>query len=345
MKLVFQLFLVAFITASLAGTVSAADTESSPQFVTQLIADYMAGNWDAVDASLKTNAREIAALPSSQRADVNTITSAFIECRQPWWKLCKAGNKIAIRPIVWSHPLDADYDPSGNGVSFNSTNGRMHYTISFSPADMDSTAKAEHGFTKGELGELGIWMGMGNADAWNMIPISSLQNLTDDRKTALTRFLDFRACVTGAYYGSPRARRWALFLYLNTYQAKYSQMSTQISREAVGAMFIHELFANAAKYPSIKLPASLPADGIEDKCAASIRAWIEKHPWTLHEDQSIREMLKQFASGNTGSAYAAELVRLPNNLLVSLDPEKDKALSVKRGEWIASGLQNNVPNR
>ena len=331
-------FLSALIPALLASPAFAADT---PAFVSDLTTDYMNGNWDAVESALKDHAKEIPTLPAQQRADVTTISSAFSECHQSWWKLCKGGKKFAFRPVVWNRRLDADYQPTNTGAKYTNTEGQVHFDIGWDPADMESSANGEHGFTKGEIAELSIWMTLGSADAWPMVPISSLENTTEDGRTALTRFVDFRSCVTGACYGSPRVRRWALFLYLNTYLPKYNKMSTQMSREAVGAMFLHELLANPAKYPSIKLPKSLPDDNTEEKCAGQVKAWIERHPWTLAEDQSLRDMLKRFATANSATVYKTATVVLPDKLSVALDPEKDKPLAQKRDAWIKSQLQKN----
>jgi hypothetical protein len=255
------------------------------------------------------------------------------------------GKKFAFHPIVWNRRLDADYLPTGSGCQLTNTDGDMHFDLSWNAADLDSPARAEHGFTKGELAELGVWMTLGNADAWTVIPLSALQDTSEANRIAMTRYVDFRACLTGAYYGSPRSRRWALFLYLNTYQSKYNKMPTQISREAVGAMFIQELLANSARYPSIKLPAASPAGDTEEKCAAAIRNWIEKHPWTLAEDQSIRDALKQFALTNSATAWKSAIVVLPNKLTVALDPEKDKPLALKRDDWIKEKPQKSMPDQ
>jgi hypothetical protein len=311
----------------------------SASFVPALTTDYLNGNWDAVESALKIHAKEIDKLPAAEKTDASAIAAATAECHPAWWKLCKAGKKIAFHPTVWNRRLDADFDPGNTGCKYNNTDGSARFDLGWDVGDMDSTARGEHGFTKGEIAELGVWMTLGSADAWTMVPISAMENTTEDSRAALTRYIDFRSCVTGAYYGSPRSRRWALFLYLNTYLPKYSKMSTQMSREAVGAMLINELLANPEKYPSIQLPKALPDDRTEDAAAGAVKSWIERHPWTLAEDIALRESIKQFAVANSASVLKTDTVKLPNKLLVSLDPEKDKPLALKRDAWIRSRLQ------
>jgi hypothetical protein len=327
-----------------------ADTPAPPApspLVTDLTAHYLDGDFDFVESALKEHAKEFQGLPPKQKADVAIISTAVTQSRQPWWKLCKSGKKFPFHPLVWNRRLDADFSPTVNGVQYNNNDGNIHFNIGWDINDMESPAHGEHGFTKGEICELGIWMDMGNADAWSMIPVSSLQDTSEENRNTLIRFEDFRSCVTGAYYGTPRSRRWGLFLCLNNYLPKYEKGNTQMAREAVGAMMIHELLANPAKYPSIKLPTEAPQEHAEAVCAGEIKNWIERHPWTLAEDQSLRDMLKRLAVANCASTFRSASVVLPDKLLekpadklsVSFDPEKDKPLAIKRDAWIRAQLR------
>jgi hypothetical protein len=115
---------------------------------------------------------------------------------------------------------------------------------------------------------------------------------------------------------------------------KYNQMPTVGSRKAAGALFLAEILANPAKYPSIRLPSALSEDGSEEKLAEHVRNKIEKHSWTIAEDKALREAIKSFAAANENGVLQSQKAVLPNKLAVSLDPEADKPLRSKRDAWL-----------
>jgi len=110
-------------------------------------------------------------------------------------------------------------------------------------------------------------------------------------------------------------------------------MNTVNSRKAMAAAFMVEVLGNAKKYPSIKLPSSLDPDNAEEKLALAMQKGIEKTPWTLAEDRSLREAVKAFATSNEAVMKTGGLIKLANGLTVQLDPEADVALRPKRDAW------------
>jgi hypothetical protein len=79
--------------------------------------------------------------------------------------------------------------------------------------------------------------------------------------------------------------------------------------------------------------------------AGAVAGGVVKHPWTLAEDQSLREVFRQFATANNPAVWRSGTVVLPGKLLVSLDPEKDKPLAAKRDNWIKSQLRKSLPGQ
>ena len=146
-----------------------------------------------------------------------------------WWQSCKAGKKILFDAIIWGRNLNTTFDPSGKGVQFKTVDETPYLTVSWDSKDMDNPNQAEHGYTKGELCNLGVWCNLGVGEAYTSLPIQAFVNLDEHGKAALTRFVDFRGDVTGVYYGTPRARRWGIWLYSAAYTDKYSKMVNVMS--------------------------------------------------------------------------------------------------------------------
>lgn len=106
------------------------------------------------------------------------------------------------------------------------------------------------------------------------------------------------------------------------------------SRRAVGSMFLAEVVAHPAKYPSISLPQTLPDEKIEENLCIALKNHIEKHPWTFAEDKSLREQIKAFELLNHKELIQTGKVKLPNGLFVALDPAADDANQTARDNWL-----------
>ena len=336
---------LAALAVAFAGAAGAAGPATAPAGSSHdlVVSEYLDGKWEKLEADLPA-AKDTAALSAPERADVEAIRKAMGECRPDWWKLVKAGKKVNFRPTLWGHGFAATYDPQGKngGVQINYVGSEAHVTVSWDAAEMDNPANAEHGFSKGELNDLAVWLNLGMAQSWLDIPIGAQANLNADAKLLFSRYLQFRSNVAGACYGNPRARRWGLWLDLAAWEEKYAKMEGVMSRRAIGAMFAAEVVGHADRYPSVHLPDSLPDQGAEEKLANELRPWIEKHGLTLAEDQSLRDALKAFAAANTAKVRQTGMVMLPNGLTVALDPEADKKQAEKRDAWLKAHLAKQV---
>ena len=235
---------------------------------------YLDGKWEDVE---KTLAAKI--LPPSLRqhgAEVTAIRTTVTECRPGWWETCKANFGGKFSPVVWGQTLDATFAPGDKtSTQMNQANNNISFTITWPAGEMDNPAEAEHGFSRGDLMDLGIWGQLGTALSWKQVSPQSLGNLSPTDKLALMRYQDFRSNVTGLYYGTPKARRWGLFLYLLAWKNDYAKLPTVNARKANGAMFLAEVLTEPSKYPSLPLPKEEPAEKTEEKLAEQYRDWIE----------------------------------------------------------------------
>jgi hypothetical protein len=241
--------------------------------------------------------------------------------------------------MVWGQSLGATFDPDAKtAIQLNFVNGNPSIIVKWDASEMDSTAQAEHGFTKGELNDLLVWEIMGTSQSWTMVPVRSQMNMDQPAQQLLSRYLDFRGNVAGLYYGNPRARRWCIWLDMAAWNGEYEKMPTVNSRKAIGAMMMQEFLLHRQKYPSIEMPQSLSPDGAEDNLAAHLRQWVQEHPLTLAEDQALRDAVKTFAAANALNVRTSGSVKLPSGLQVALDPEKDKSNAAERGRWVSEHL-------
>lgn len=304
-----------------------------------LTAEYMSGNWDELQADLKATSPDSVALSPAQKADIDYIKQTLTECRPWWWIRCKQGKRTQLRATIFNLPVTALYDPQQKqGMNVRFTQDSTDVTLGWDSGDMDNPAPAEHGFSKGDLSVSAIWCTLGMTAGYLQVPYQSLINMNEADKVKLTAKLDFRGNLAAAYYSNPRSRRWWTFLSLQYFEPRYQASPIVMSREALGAMFVDELVAHRAKYPSIQLPDTVQADDAETKLALAVHGRIERHEWTFAEDKSIRQAVKQFALANQLLIRTGGPVVLPSGLQMSLDPQEDTTLRLKRDLWLVEKL-------
>ena len=333
-------WLLIFLTAGtvvLAQTPPVVPTPGEP--FQRLLDAYMGGRWDEVEGMFAAPGRELQAIPQSEQPKVNYMRQTFSECRPEWWKRSKAGEKFAFSPNVWGRAVPATFDPAAKGpIQWSISRGQLFWTVMWPGEVMDNPVAARRGFSKDDLFHLSVWSTLGTAEAWSAIPLEAQTNLKEDAQMLLMRYLDFRSNITAVYYATPHARRWGLWLCLAMYVGENAGNPLRSAREAIAVMFMSEVVANPAKYPSIQLPKTLPPGDVEEKLAWELRLWIEKHGWTLVEDKYLRDTFAAFAKVNARQAHLKGQITLANGLIVALDPEKDKLLRVKRDLWFKSKL-------
>ena len=336
---------MAMVTAVLAAGGPATGPSSAPspapatvptgEAVSAVATAFLDGKIDELEAGLASV--KDAGLAPADKTQMTYIRQAVADDRGTWWKQIKAGKPASFRPVVWGRPIAATFDPAGkDGVVGTSSGGRMFFTVKWSVAEMDAKDEAEHGFSKGELADLQVWMTLGDADSWGIFGRDGLIAMSSDAtKMPVLRYLDFRANLTGAHYSLPRSRRWGLWLCLASYLPKYAGSPTAFSRRAVALAFMSEVVSHAAAYPSLELP---PGENNEEALAILLKDKIERKGWSVGEDKTIREALKALAMSNEFAAYKSGKIKLANGQSAALDPEQDKPLREKRDAWFKEHL-------
>jgi len=310
----------------------AAQAESGDLYA-RIVAGYMDGDWDALDKELRAPQKDLARLTRAQQADVTYVRQAAAECHPPWWKQCKAGQKAAFQANVWNQPIAVTYDPAKTNSEVNTGSGTRTMTAGWPAADMDSTVHAEHGYSKGDLLNVGIWLNMGLAAG---APTKFPPNMDEATKLRINLYLDLRSDLAALYYTSPPARRWALYLFSLCYTPHYAKAPMAAPRRAATAMFLAEVMRSPATYPTLKLPDMLEADGAEEKLCNYFRKnrLRREDRWTIAEDKSFREALKTFAAASDQPTSMTGKGLLPSGLAFSLTVEEDVPLRAKREAWI-----------
>ena len=326
--------------AAAAATDAAVSTSApSAPLHDRMVSEYLGSKWAELAKELPTISKQAAALKPSERADIEYIRKTLAECRPVWWDRCKAGGKVSFRPSIWGRTLPATFDPAAKtNIGMNFVNDQASVTFKWDAADMDNPDEAEHGFSKGELTNLQIWLLLGTAESWSLVPPQTQLKLEPDEKLLLQHYLQFRGNVAGAYYASPRARRWGLWLDLGAFNPAYAKASDRMAREAMAAMFMAEVLGHRDKYPSIQIVEASPEGAIEPKLAGELKTWIEKHGLTLSEDESLRAAIKSFAVANAAKVRQSAKVTLPNATFIALDPDADQPLSADRETWLKAHL-------
>ena len=321
----------------------AANTEPTPPPATTLydrvVEAYLTDKWDELDVMLNAQANDLATLTAPQAADVSYIRQALVECRPTWWAQSKKHSKFLFHPVIWERPFDVIFDPdSKTSLQVRLAGSHAACTVVWDVADMDNSKPAEHGFSKGELNNLSVWMVVGNVKGWSDISAAGMGATHNNDKNRIPRFLDFCGNIAGLYYAQPRSRRWGFYLYSLAYTEKYAKLPTVMARQALGAMFAAEIVAHPEQYPSLTLPNTVPDTGTELAVVLHLTKWIEGHPWTLAEDRHLRETIKALVLANDKTLLSSDQVKLANGTVVSLDPDKDQPHREKRDAWMTTHI-------
>ncbi|MCX5684396.1 MAG: hypothetical protein NT049_12020 [Planctomycetota bacterium] len=338
-RVIFSVFLLAMACAA-----SAAAEKENPappegkgdDLYARIVASYMDGQWDDLAKDLAAKPAEMAALSKAQKADVDYVRQAMVECRPAWWNTLKAVKKASFQVGVWGRTVDVTCDPGGKGgFRFAGGDPKAKLTFGSDVSSMDAPEHAEHSYSKGDLAGVGIWHSLGTAAGWSTLSPRSTQIIGERDNLRLGLYFDFRGNVTVLYYGTPAVRQWGLWLYLAAYMEKYAKMDIVNSRKAVAAMMVAEVLKSPATYPLFTLPDTLPDEGAEGKLALHFLSKLNrKNHWTIAEDKAFRAAVKAFAAANEQKTFDTAKAVLPNNLTVALFRDEDAQLQAQRDKFI-----------
>jgi hypothetical protein len=189
----------------------------------------------------------------------------------------------------------------------------------------------------GDQNCVNVWSTLGTAQIWKGMSLHAYAKLPDAEKLPISRYMSFRSQLATLYHTTPPGRRYGLHIYFAAfYHNKWGKGPMSGTRRANCAMLLAELLADPSKYPSLKLPRSLPAKHAEMALGQHFKHAIKRGAvWTIAEDRAFREALKAFAAANGKAVEKTQQVRLPNKLVVHLDPETDnERFRAKRDAWV-----------
>jgi hypothetical protein len=287
-------------------------------------------------------------LSKAQQEDIAYVAKAFAECRPDWWEQSKTGKKFQFRPVIWGRTIaSATFDPAGKpGSSMQTSGGKQSMTFSWKADELDSQESPNdhsmtgHGTKQGDMAEIGIWGTLSGAALMASIPIQTLgpifQNPTD--KEAFQRYELFQSQLAVVCHGSPRSRHAGMVIFFSGFMKKYGANPSATTRRAIGSMFLAELLADPAKWPSIRMPDSLPADNAEAVLGEHCIGQIDRN-WTLAEDRALREAALAYNKANGRDAMRTGKIVLPNKLATMLDVEKDAKTKAERDAWVMSRFE------
>ena len=181
-----RLALIAGLFASFCGVAALAAPSTQSNTYTKLVSDYMSGKWDDVQTNLKASSTQPSTFDARRRR--MSITSG-----RRWPNAGPGGGDARrqatkVKATIFNIPITAMYDPQQKlGTNVHFTEDSTDVTVGWTFGDMDSDQPAEHGFSKGDLSNSGIWCTLGETAGYLQVPFQSLINLSDADKVKLTR--------------------------------------------------------------------------------------------------------------------------------------------------------------
>jgi hypothetical protein len=196
------------------------------------------------------------------------------------------------------------------------------------------------GFTAGDRAEADLWQLIGNGAALLRMPSRALVAWHQRDAARLQQYHTLRGYLAALGVCSPRARRACLVLQLAGYADKYGGGSRAPCRRAIASMFIAEVLADPARWPSVPLAQGLPPESPEENLMGQFGA-----DWTLAEDMALRAAAARWAEANDKDVLEQGKVVLPNKLVVMFDPKADEPRARERDAWVAARLAESASRR
>ena len=313
----------------------------------KVVEAYLHSRWADLKKAQQAASRQGAGLSATQRADLRYIHKTAPEYRPAWWATCKSTVPRRIVARVWGRGLVANYVPADKPDMSGRVNamGRMETTVFWNPSMVDSTTAEKgrtaerHGLTTGDLGEFVVWRQLGLSYVTTALPVKTVMSLFNENKHLYQHLQWFYGNVTSLYHCSPKARRAAMLMHVATLQNVNSAEAYLRSCRALSSLFTAIVLAEPSKWPSVKLPYSVPDQTIEAKTGLALYSSL-KPTWTLAEDRAFREALRTFFRANGQRALKGRgLLVLPNRMGFMLMEPDDRKFQAKRDQWVKQQLE------
>ena len=190
----FAALFLALVVANARATVGekpkAHDAEAAPSddSYQRICDDYLSGNWQDLEPLLR-NGKALAGLSAEQRAELAGCPQS--RHRRPAALVAGTCGRSAAegcfsRAVVLGPTrLDMRFEPGDKSGVRDELHRQpdISLTVSWTAADMDNPQHAEHGFSKGDLADLGVWSTLGMARCWSQLaPLRAVAGLSEEGK-------------------------------------------------------------------------------------------------------------------------------------------------------------------
>ena len=309
---------------------------------------YMNSRWAALKEAQRAAGRHVTHMTAKQRGDLAYVRKTAPAFRPPWWKACKSTKEVKFHATIWGRSMMIDYTPSDRPTVLpwvDQQRRKVALKLSWNPSLVDNaTAKGgslagKHGVTEGDLGEVVVWQQIGCSYMTECLPLMTVVELHNNHKHIYWHLLYFYGNLTSMYHCSPKARRTAMLIYAGEMKARGSAEGYLRACRAISALFLTTVLADPSRWPSVKLPPSVPEGQVEEK--TGIHAFQNVEPtWTVAEDKAWREALLEFFKVNRERALRGRgTVLLPNKTVFMLMEPDDRKFQARRDAWVTEQLQ------
>lgn len=346
MKSIVHSVIAVLLAAAFAAPAAAVENKTALETYTDALNAYMRGNWDAFADAMKS-AEKTTGLSAQEKSDLAYMKKSAAEFRPAWWSSCRSTEKTSFPVKVWERPFVANFIPAdadGHNANVDQKKRTVTITVSWSPSMVDDDRAGDldphhkYGFVRGDMGELAVWRRLGINYFLASLPYDTLLTMAKDNRMLLDQVQEFIACMTAAYYNTPRARLLLLQL-LPQYLGKSGAEPLDRSCTAIGAMFLSEVLSEPAKWPSVLLPSTVPSKHVEEETIKHALVNIDPK-WTLAEDRAFREIIRNFMTAKADSLLRNRgEITLSNKLTLKILAADDRDLVKKRDAWIAEKLK------
>ena len=333
--------------ASRASTLDFSGPRAASPLYDDLVKRYIAGDWSALAGDLAAKEKEIALLPAGNRADLAYIKQTVTECRPAWWDQIKNGKITQFKQAVWTGWANVSFkataEPSSQMITVNGAPAsQLGWPIIAMDAKEPITMMAfgigsseKCNFVLGDAYSSLIWKQLGGAEYMERLG-AKVKTMTPVERDQFSRYMIFWQYATAAYYGTPPARRTVLIESATALAVP--SLPALGARRPVAAALLIEIKTHMERYASLKLSDLNFFFNYKDATEEyHLGDYIINHnllnaSLTLEEDRHVREVIRQLVESNTD--WKSSRIRLPNDLGMELDSDKDDATRLERLKFL-----------
>lgn len=317
----------------------------------KLVETYLRGPREDLAESLKQATRLVVQLNPKQRQEVDYIRRTSAAERPSWWESTKSPANVSFVSVIWDKKITANYMPSedlGAQAPIDIKGGRLVNIVTWRPALVDSPKAAKGalatrlGITDGHIGEVIVWHELGHNLISTMLTAQQAIELYTSYRMLYMHLQEFFADVTAIYHATPRARLTAMLSRLDSLDEFDENEPHARAAYAIGVLFMTDVLANPANWPSVHLPPAVPETEAERLTLIYLYEHIDAG-WTLAEDKALRDLAYRTVKVQGDTIFRAKgVIPLPNKLTVCLMAAQDRPHMAKREAWVKESLKKAI---